>query len=38
MLFMVMERFKDDDMLPTYRQSREGTRMLPEGLNYIEQD
>jgi len=35
-LFMVIERFKDNDMVPVYRQLREGSRMLPEGLKYID--
>ena len=36
MLFMVIERFRDNDMVPIYRQVREGGRMLPEGLKYID--
>ena len=36
MLFMVIERFKDNDMVPIYRQLRDGSRMLPEGLEYID--
>lgn len=32
MLFMVIERFRDKDMVPIYRQVRDGGRMLPEGL------
>ncbi len=36
MLFMLIERFKDNDMLPIYRQVRDGGRMLPEGLKYID--
>jgi hypothetical protein len=36
MLFMVIERFKDDDMLPVYRRVREKGRALPEGLKYID--
>ena len=35
MLFMVIERFKDDDMLPIYRRLRDRGRMLPEGLTYV---
>lgn len=35
MLFMVIERFKDNDMVPVYRKVREGGRSLPEGLRYI---
>ena len=36
MLFMVIERFKDNDMVPVYRRVRENGRMLPEGLKYID--
>src|SRR4051794_2880790 len=36
MLFMVIERFRDDDMLPTYRRVREGGRQLPAGLEYVD--
>jgi len=36
MLFMVIERFKDNDMVPVYRRLREGSRLLPEGLRYID--
>lgn len=36
MLFMVIERFKDNDMIPIYKQVRDGGRMLPEGLRYID--
>ena len=36
MLFMVIERFRDDDMIPVYRKLRDGGRMLPEGLRYID--
>ena len=36
MLFMVIERFRDDDMLPAYRRVREQGRMLPEGLKYMD--
>lgn len=36
MLFMVIERFKDNDMVPIYRRLRDGSRMLPEGLKYID--
>lgn len=34
MLFMVIERFRDNDMVPVYRRVREGGRMLPAGLTY----
>jgi len=36
MLFMVVDRFKDQDMLPTYKRVRESGRMLPDGLKYID--
>jgi hypothetical protein len=36
MLFMIIERFKDDDMLPIYKRIREEGRNLPEGLGYVE--
>jgi hypothetical protein len=35
-LFMVIERFRDNDMVPIYQQVRDGGRMLPEGLEYVE--
>jgi hypothetical protein len=36
MLFMVIERFRDNDMVPIYQQVRDGGRMLPDGLKYID--
>lgn len=36
MLFMIIERFKDNDMVPIYRQLRDGSRLLPDGLKYID--
>jgi hypothetical protein len=36
MLFMIIERFKDDDMLPVYKRVRDEGRMLPQGLKYID--
>ena len=36
MLFMIIEHFKDNDMIPIYKQVRDGGRMLPEGLQYID--
>ncbi|MBA3873585.1 MAG: DUF3303 domain-containing protein [Anaerolineae bacterium] len=36
MLFMIIERFRDNDMIPIYKQVRDGGRMLPEGLKYID--
>lgn len=35
MLFMVIERFKDDDMIPAYRRLRAAGRALPAGLTYV---
>jgi Protein of unknown function (DUF3303) len=36
MLFMIIERFKDNDMLPIYKRIRDEGRMFPEGLRYID--
>lgn len=36
MLFMVIETFRDNDMIPIYRQVRDSSRKLPEGLKYID--
>jgi hypothetical protein len=36
MLFMIVERFEHDDMLPVYRRLREAGRMLPDGLRYVD--
>jgi hypothetical protein len=36
MLFMVIERFKDSDMLPIYKRVRDEGRLLPDGLKYID--
>ena len=36
MLFMVIERFKDNDMVPIYRRLRDEGRMIPEGLKYLD--
>ena len=35
MLFMIIERFENNDMLPVYERVRDHGRGLPEGLNYI---
>ena len=32
MLFMIIERFKDNAMLPIYKRVRDGGRMIPDGL------
>ena len=36
MLFMVIERFRDNDMVPIYQRVRDAGRMLPEGLEYVD--
>jgi len=36
MLFMIIERFRDNDMVPVYQRVRDEGRMLPEGLRYID--
>ena len=36
MLFMVIERFRDNDMLPIYKRLRDEGRMLPDGLTYVD--
>lgn len=36
MLFMVIERFADNDMVPVYRRLREDGRGLPAGLEYVD--
>ena len=36
MLFMVVERFRDNDMVPIYERIRDSGRMLPDGLKYID--
>jgi hypothetical protein len=36
MLFMIIERFENDDMLPVYKRVRDAGRMIPEGLTYID--
>ena len=36
MLFMVIERFRDNDMIPVYRQVRDAGRKLPDGLKYVD--
>jgi hypothetical protein len=36
MLFMVIERFKDHDMLPIYKRVRDEGRLLPDGLRYVD--
>ena len=36
MLFMVIERFRDNDMVPVYQRFRDAGRSLPEGLEYLD--
>ncbi|HZZ60831.1 MAG TPA: DUF3303 family protein [Roseiarcus sp.] len=36
MLFMVIERFRDIDMVPVYERVRAAGRSLPEGLEYVD--
>jgi len=36
MLLMVIERFRDNDMVPVYRRVRDSGRKLPDGLKYID--
>jgi hypothetical protein len=36
MLFIVIERFRDGDMLPVYQRVRREGRSLPAGLEYVE--
>ena len=33
---MIIERFKEEDMLPVYQRVRDGGRSLPDGLKYID--
>ena len=33
MLFMVIERFRDNDMVPIYQRLRDKGRSLPDGLD-----
>ena len=36
MLFMIIERFKENDMLPIYKRVRDEGRLLPAGLRYVD--
>ena len=36
MLFMVIERFAANDMVPIYQRVGSDGRMLPDGLEYID--
>lgn len=35
MLYMVIERFKNQDAVPVYRRFHEKGRMTPDGLEYL---
>ena len=35
MLYMIIERFKNQDPLPVYRRFRDRGRLTPEGLQYV---
>jgi hypothetical protein len=35
MLFMIIERFKDNDMLPIYQQIQAEGQMFPKGLKNV---
>ena len=35
MLFMIVERFRDNDAIPVYRRFRDRGRLAPEGLRYV---
>jgi len=36
MLFMVIERFRDDDMVPIYQHLKASGRGLPYGLEFVD--
>jgi hypothetical protein len=35
MLYMIIERFKNQDAAPVYRRFRDEGRMTPEGITYL---
>ena len=35
MLYMVIERFKDGNVVPVYQRFRERGRLMPSGLTYV---
>jgi hypothetical protein len=35
MLFMIVEKFKNQDAAPVYRRFRDRGRLAPEGLTYV---
>ena len=36
MLFMIIERFANNDMVPVYQRVRDVGRMIPDGLKYVD--
>lgn len=36
MLFMIIERFTDDDMVPIYQRLLDAGRGVPEGLRFVD--
>lgn len=36
MLFMIIEHYRDADMVPIYQRVRAEGRMLPDGLDYVD--
>jgi len=36
MLFMLIERFRDNDVIPVYQRLRDQDRALPDGLDYVD--
>jgi hypothetical protein len=36
MLFMVIEHFRDNDMVPVYKRLRDEGRSFPPGLKYVD--
>jgi hypothetical protein len=36
LLFMIIERFRDNDMVPIYQRVRDGGRSIPDGLKYVD--
>jgi hypothetical protein len=36
MLFMIVEHFRDNDMVPVYQRLRQAGRSLPRGLEYVD--
>jgi Protein of unknown function (DUF3303) len=36
MLFMIIERFSDNDIVPIYQRLRDSGRSLPDGLEYVD--